>query len=185
MSLRHQGCVSNYGVQFLVQFCSFLHDRPWMSPWTKSISNELDITIHVVAPQLSGHWDIWHSHIKTPLICKSYDLDVDWVVESGVLLIQFSKCCLQNLLFSHIHMWPIEFNENMSGTYRYQRILKHCQTYIIYVWLSISPTSKMCVYVWDLCWGFTTVFLYGFEYLIDIIKKLNWSFAQQSKGMFL
>ena len=69
-----------------------------------------------------------HSHIKTPLKCKSYDLDADWVVESEVWLIQFSKCCLQNLLFSLIHMWLIEFNENMSGIYWYERFLKHCQT---------------------------------------------------------
>ena len=104
-----------------------------------------------------------HSHIKTPLICKLYDLDVDWVEESEVLLIQFSKCCLQNLSFSHIHMWPIEFNENMSGIYWYQRFLKHCQTSILYSWPPISPTSKLCVNVWDLWWEFTTVFLYGFE----------------------
>ena len=44
---------------------NFLHDRPWISPWIKSISNELDITIHVIAPQSSGHCDVirnwlWH-----------------------------------------------------------------------------------------------------------------------------
>ena len=37
---------------------SFLHDRPWISPWIKSISNELDITFHVIASQLSGHCDV-------------------------------------------------------------------------------------------------------------------------------
>ena len=36
----------------------FLHDRPWISPWMKSISNVLDITIHVIASQLSGHCDV-------------------------------------------------------------------------------------------------------------------------------
>ena len=36
----------------------FLHDRPWISPWIKSISNELDITCHVFASQLSGHCDV-------------------------------------------------------------------------------------------------------------------------------
>ena len=35
----------------------FLHDRPWISMWMKLISNELDITFHVVASQLSGHCD--------------------------------------------------------------------------------------------------------------------------------
>ena len=33
----------------------FLHDRPWISPWMKSISNELNIIIHVIASQSSGH----------------------------------------------------------------------------------------------------------------------------------
>ena len=34
------------------------HDRPWISPWIKSISNELDITIHMITPQLSGYCDV-------------------------------------------------------------------------------------------------------------------------------
>ena len=36
----------------------FLHDRPWISPWIKSISNELDISCHVFASKLSGHCDV-------------------------------------------------------------------------------------------------------------------------------
>ena len=36
----------------------FLHDRPWISPWYKSISNEWDIIIHLIASQLSGHCDV-------------------------------------------------------------------------------------------------------------------------------
>ena len=36
----------------------FLHDWPWVSPWIKSICNELDITCHVFLSQLSGHCDI-------------------------------------------------------------------------------------------------------------------------------
>ena len=36
----------------------FLHDRPWISPWIKSISNELHITCHVYTSQLSGHCDV-------------------------------------------------------------------------------------------------------------------------------
>ena len=43
----------------------FLHDWPWILPWIKSISNELDIIIHVITSQLSGHCDFisnlsWH-----------------------------------------------------------------------------------------------------------------------------
>ena len=36
----------------------FLHDRPWLSPWIKSISNKLDVTFHVLASQLSSHCDV-------------------------------------------------------------------------------------------------------------------------------
>ena len=36
----------------------FLHDWPWILPWIKSTSNELDIIIHVIASQLSGHCDV-------------------------------------------------------------------------------------------------------------------------------
>ena len=46
-----------YAVSFTCPKYSFSHDRPWISPWIKSISNELDIIIHVIAPQLSGHCD--------------------------------------------------------------------------------------------------------------------------------
>ena len=41
-----------------VQYRVFLHDRPWISPWIKSISNELDISVHVIASQLSRYCDV-------------------------------------------------------------------------------------------------------------------------------
>ena len=46
-------------------FTAFLHDQPWIPPWIKSISNELDNIIHVIVSQLSGHCDVignrlWH-----------------------------------------------------------------------------------------------------------------------------
>ena len=40
------------------QYMNFLHDRPWISPWMKSISSKLDITIHVIVSQLSDHCDV-------------------------------------------------------------------------------------------------------------------------------
>ena len=36
----------------------FLHDRPWISSWIKTISNELDIIIQAIASQLSSHCDV-------------------------------------------------------------------------------------------------------------------------------
>ena len=37
---------------------AFLHNRPWKSAWMKSISNELDITIHVITSQLCRYCDV-------------------------------------------------------------------------------------------------------------------------------
>ena len=37
------------------EWSKFLHDQPWISPWIKIMSNELDIIIHVIASQLSIH----------------------------------------------------------------------------------------------------------------------------------
>ena len=36
----------------------FLHDWPWISPWIKSISDELDLTCHVLASLLYGHCEV-------------------------------------------------------------------------------------------------------------------------------
>ena len=43
--------------------CAFLHDRPWIPPWIKSISNELDISIHLIASQFSGHCDVINNRL--------------------------------------------------------------------------------------------------------------------------
>ena len=51
-------CHQIYIADTLSYYEDFLHDWPWISPWIKSISNELDITCHVFASQLSGHCDI-------------------------------------------------------------------------------------------------------------------------------
>ena len=49
---------------------AFLHDRPWISPWIKSISCELGITYQVFASQSSGHCDvIATSSLSLSLVC--------------------------------------------------------------------------------------------------------------------
>ena len=51
-----------HGLTVIWHVC-FLHDRSWILPWIKSISDELDITIHVIALQLSGHCDVISSRL--------------------------------------------------------------------------------------------------------------------------
>ena len=41
----------------------FLHDQPRISPWIKVISNELNITFHVITSQLSGHCDVINNRL--------------------------------------------------------------------------------------------------------------------------
>ena len=56
LRLNKGSSVVSYRDLYLVlcYFLFFLHDRPWISPSIKSISNELDITRHVFASQWSG-----------------------------------------------------------------------------------------------------------------------------------
>ena len=47
-----------YAIRCYMKYRVFLHDRPWVSPWIKSISNEFDIAIHVIASKLSIDCDV-------------------------------------------------------------------------------------------------------------------------------
>ena len=55
---------------------NFLHAKPWISPWIKSISNELYIIIHLIASQLSGHFDVnsnrlWRHQQNENRVCET------------------------------------------------------------------------------------------------------------------
>ena len=54
-------CDENLHTQGNVYFAEkwyFFLDRPWISPWIRSISNSLDITFHLLASQLSDHYHV-------------------------------------------------------------------------------------------------------------------------------
>ena len=76
----------------------FLHDRPWILPWIKSISNELNITCHVFASQLSDHCDI----IANRLRCHQQNVrraseTRGWCVQFLVLAsFMYSLCRVRN-----------------------------------------------------------------------------------------
>ena len=84
----------------------FLHDRPWISPWIKSISNELDIAIHVIASQLSGQCDVIGNRLWR------HQLNENWVSETRkrcvkiVVLSSFmdSFCCVRNKIM-YVLLW--------------------------------------------------------------------------------
>ena len=74
---------------------AFLHDRPWISTWIKSISDELDITIHVMASQFSRYCDVisnrlWRHHRRpkerhTATMCKY----ISWRTVSALTRVLF------------------------------------------------------------------------------------------------
>ena len=84
----------------------FLHDRPWISPWIKSISNELDIVIHVIASQLSGQCDVignrlWRHQLNENRVSETRKRCVKIVVLSSFM---DSFCCVRNKIM-HVLSW--------------------------------------------------------------------------------
>ena len=55
------------GVSFQWMYTVLLRDRPWIPPWKKSIFNEWDIIIPVIASQLSGYCDVMSKSIVASL----------------------------------------------------------------------------------------------------------------------
>ena len=84
----------------------FLHDRPWISPWIKSISNELDITCHVFASQLSGHCDVianrlWRHQQNVKLASETRG----WYVKILVLASFMDSLCRKRNKIVYVLLW--------------------------------------------------------------------------------
>ena len=86
----------------------FLHDRPWISPWIKSISNQLDITIHVIASQFSCYCDVisnrlWRHQQKKDRASETRGRCLDIVVLSSFM---DSLCRVRNKIM-YVLEWRI------------------------------------------------------------------------------
>ena len=84
----------------------FLHDRPWISPWIKSISNELDITCHVFVSQLHGHCDV----IANPLWRHQQNVKRaretrGWCVKILVLVSLMDSLCRVRNEIMYVLLW--------------------------------------------------------------------------------
>ena len=85
---------------------AFLHDRPRISPWIKSISNELDITYHVFASQLSGHCDVianqlWRHHQNIKRASETWG----WCVKILVLASFMDSLCRVRNKIMYVLLW--------------------------------------------------------------------------------
>ena len=84
----------------------FLHDWTWISLWIKSISNELEITCHVLSSQLSGHCDIIANQLwRHQQSVKRASETRGWCVKILVLKpFMDSLCHVRNKIMS-VHLW--------------------------------------------------------------------------------
>ena len=97
----------------------FLHDRPWISPWIKSISNELDITCHVFVSQLPGHCDV----IANPLWRHQQNVKRarekrGWCVKILVLVSFMDSLCRVRNKIMYVLLW--------RTVYALTRVLYRC-----------------------------------------------------------
>ena len=129
----------------------FLHDRSWISPWIKSISNGLDIFIHVIASQLSGHCDVisnrlWHRQqngnrssetrgrcVKIVVFIVIYGLVMSCKKWNNVCTL-LTKCIwLTRVLFcySFPSLLRNSGNKHQNNTLMSSEAVRHSSTYII------------------------------------------------------
>ena len=69
----------------------FLHDRPWLSLWIKSICTELDAITHVIASQLSGYNDVTSNRL--------------WRYQQNVNRASEARGRCPKIVVSYRHLW--------------------------------------------------------------------------------
>ena len=94
------------GAECWLKMLNFLHNRPWISPWIKTISNELDIICHVFASQLSGHCDVianrlWRHQQNVKRASKTRT----WCVKILVLASFMDSLCLVRNKIMYVLLW--------------------------------------------------------------------------------
>ena len=84
----------------------FLYDWPWISLWIISISDELDITIHLITSKLPGHSDVisnrlWRQQQNGNRASETWGRCVKIVVLPSFM---DSLCCVRNTIM-HVLPW--------------------------------------------------------------------------------
>ena len=111
---RHQA-INNHHANFTVSIVSqqslmqhkhhFLHDRSWISPWIKWISNELDITVHMIASQLSGHCDVISMIVMSSAERKPSEWDMGTMCKDHRFYCYLWMCwCVKNKIM-YVFSW--------------------------------------------------------------------------------
>ena len=162
-------------MRFKWEIIYFVHDRPWISPWIKSISNELDIAIHVIASQLSCHCDVignrlWRHQQNENCVSETRERCVKIIVLSSFME---SFCCVRNKIMYVLSWWTISLltrvlfwclfpsllrnSENKlqnkpfvnAETVRHSNI--HYSIYTLQAFTHKTDLNKSTQYLWDIC----------------------------------
>ena len=141
----------------------FFHDRPWISAWIKSISNELDITFHVLASQLCGHcdvisnrlWrqqhvnrvthgvDVWRSSFLSPFMDSFYRVRN----EIMNVLAWRTVSALHRVLFSVYFLHCCATNKHQNNPLVSAETVRHTSAYIILYIFDAGLTSVVHIIV--------------------------------------
>ena len=72
-----------FSTQLSADKTTLLHDRPWISPWIKSISSELDVTFHVHQVNCGVITSVVQSIVISSLECKQIVWGISvWMCEN-------------------------------------------------------------------------------------------------------
>ena len=144
---------------------AFLHDRPWILPWIKSISNELDITCHVFASQLSDHCDVIANRLwRHQQIIKRASETLDDVWRSSFLVSFMDSLCRVRNKIMYVLLWRTVYaltqvlfrcsfpsllrnsgNKHQNNPLVSAYTVCHGSTYIIlYLWHTIHTAAPSC-----------------------------------------
>ena len=161
----------------------FLHGRPWISPWIESISNELDITVHVIASQLSGHCDVignrlWRHPQNEDRASETRGRCVKIVVLSSFM---DSLCRVRNRIMYVLSWRTVSVltrllslclfpsllrnsgNKHKNNPLVSAETVRHSSTYII---LYLSEAARPCI-----CGNIRTQAAMGGSHIFDIMNR--------------
>ena len=124
----------------------FLHDRPWISPWIKTISNELDITCHVTMV-----WSLWRHRqsivTSSAESVKRASETRGWCVKILVLTSFLDSLCRVRNKTMYVLLWWTVYaltrvsnsgNKHQNKPLVTAKTVRHASTYIIlYIYLPV------------------------------------------------
>ena len=123
-----------------INWCSmnhwaFLQHRPWISPWIKSISNELDIIFTRRITIVGNHMRMYHTSTRIDwALCSSIVVHLNGVIFVSIIHVLFCFCHgVCNIMFWFLELFwnPSAFTANIC-TYEIAVLL--LLNYLILKW---------------------------------------------------